>query len=213
MNNALPAKKQLKKAELFFNPFHYVAGVHSLIIGVGIIFLVSVIGYFANCRFDGLIDVHIGGVLHAPFWIFIFEGFVNWFAIACVVTISAKIVTKSKYRAIDVFGTMALARYPYSIIAVLSLIPSIARYSHYITSKFLKTGMAVSVQPYDAAVFALWLILIMVLIVFSIILMYRAFSVSCNARGPKAIWYFIVVFFVCEIITKVASYAISSSLT
>jgi hypothetical protein len=44
--------------------------------------------------------------------------------------------------------------------------------------------------------------IVFALIIWAAILMYRAFSVSCNAKGTKAIVYFIVIMGIGELITK-----------
>jgi hypothetical protein len=210
MNDTSTIKKPSAITELLFNPFHYIAGGRALITGVTTILLAAVIGHFSGTRFDGLMDAHFGGSPRAPIWIFVVEGLCNWFTIALVVTLTARLVTKSRYRSVDVFGTMALARYPYLFIAILGFLPGITRYSQFIASKYLKNVNSVTALPFDMPVFIAGTMITMLLTIFSVVLSYRAFSVSCNARGSKAVWYFVVVFLLCEIITKLVSFAISN---
>ena len=54
-----------------FNPFHYIAGVRALAIGLPIILAASLIGATRNIHFDGVLDLHFGPP--APVWIFISE--------------------------------------------------------------------------------------------------------------------------------------------
>jgi hypothetical protein len=207
MNNSPEANKLFK---LFLNPFQFIAGANALLIGILIIILASVVGYTVNCRFDGLIDVHSGLLEYrASYLVFITEGLGNWLVLAFILTLSARIVTKSKYRIIDIFGTTALARYPYFFIPLFYLIPGFNRYSQYITAKYIPNTTAVTIYPADLPLFIIGIVCIIFLSIYSIILMYRAFSVSCNASGTKAIWYFIIVCVVVEILTKLLSYCVS----
>jgi Protein of unknown function (DUF3887) len=56
----------------------------------------------------------------------------------------------------------------------------------------------------DAVVFFAVLLAVIVLSIWSIVLMYQAFSVSCNVRGAKAVGAFVGALFLAEILSKVA---------
>jgi hypothetical protein len=49
-------------------------------------------------------------------------------------------------------------------------------------------------------------LLMIPLIVWTVALMYNAYSISANLRGPKAIWTFIASFLIAEILSKVILY-------
>ncbi len=56
--------------------------------------------------------------------------------------------------------------------------------------------------------FILAVILMILILVWTVTLMYRAYSVSCNVRGGKAIGTFIVGLLLAEISSKFAIYAL-----
>ena len=58
----------------------------------------------------------------------------------------------------------------------------------------------------DLFVVVLVSIVILAMVIWMIVLMYRAFAVSCNVRGAKAIWTFIGTLILAEIVSKVAIY-------
>jgi hypothetical protein len=187
---------------LIFDPFQVIAGSHALIIGIAVIVLSSLIASRTHCFFEGVIDALILPKVTEPWWIYTAQGLINWLVLASLIAISGRLVAKSKYRLIDVFGTQALARLPYLFIAALSFTPSLTRYPQHTQAIYLKTSPVIAIQPYDIYLFLVGMILIVVAMIWAAILMYRAFSVSCNAKGPKAIGYFIVIMIIAEIITK-----------
>lgn len=76
----------------------------------------------SRTHFDGVLDTHVG--MAAPPWIFLTYSFVNWLCLAGVLWIAGAISRGSSgFRPIDLFGTQALARWPFLIIALACLTP------------------------------------------------------------------------------------------
>jgi hypothetical protein len=69
------AKKNMSIRIWLFNPFHYIAGVKSLIVGMIVLTATSLVGSMGRSHFDGVLDFHTG--LRAPLLFFIAEGFVS----------------------------------------------------------------------------------------------------------------------------------------
>ncbi len=95
-----------------FNPFRFIAGFKALLLGLAIILISAFIGSLSNTHFDGVIDVHTGAA--APMWFFLAEGVINWVCMVIPLFFFGLIVSRSAFRMIDVLGTQALARWPYS---------------------------------------------------------------------------------------------------
>src|SRR3990167_2249308 len=89
-----------------FNPFHYIAGGKALVVGVVLILVAGFIGALSNSHFDGVLDFHTGAA--APVWVFVSEGLIDWIVMGGLLLIGGKIISKSRVRVIDVFGTQAL---------------------------------------------------------------------------------------------------------
>lgn len=180
------------KLSLFYNPFTYVAGGKSLITGLVIILITSWLGSLNNLHFDGLFDVHFGA--SKPLWFFAMEVVADWFVFSLVLYISARILSASKVRAVDIFGTQALARFPMLFIAILCFIPYF---------QFTFNGI-----PQIDLRLLLFIIVTMFFTIWMVALMYNAYSISANLKGPKAIVSFIVSIILSEIIVKILLFKI-----
>jgi hypothetical protein len=185
-----------------FNPFHFVAGGQALVIGLAVILASGVLAYTGYQRFDGLLDIHATGYRREAFWLFITDGLIAWLIISSLITVAAKLVSSSRARLIDIWGTQALARWPMLLI-VLIVQPEAVRETMKIILLKLQGG------AFSVAEILLSIGLNMVLIVpiiWTVALMYRAFAVSCNARGSKAVITFIGIVIAGELLSKIAWY-------
>ncbi len=177
------------------NPFHFVAGGQALGIGLAIVVVASVNGSVSNSHFDGVFDFHMGA--RAALWVFVAEGLVDWVVISLFLWAAGLLISKSRVRAIDVFGTQALARVPTLVTVGVVLLPGFQRQ--------LARLMAVNqeVVPRDIAEFAVAAFVTIVMLIWMVALMYRAFAVSCNVKGGKAIGAFVIAGLLSEILSKV----------
>ncbi len=182
-----------------FNPFNYVAGGPALVLGLVAILAAGGFGALSNTHFDGVIDVHSGRA--APTWVFLTEGIVNWLSLTIVLLIVGILASRSSWRAIDLVGTQALARWPMLLPALATLLPGYQRASQHLAWKLLKQGT-------DGVVFGIVVGMILIALIWMVYLMYRAFSVSCNLRGGKAVILFIAALIAAEVISKIVVIAL-----
>jgi hypothetical protein len=187
-----------------FNPFRFMAGFKALLLGLTIILISGLAGSFSNTHFDGVLDVHTGR--SAPIWFFLVEGLIDWICLAVPLLFFGLIVSRSSFRVIDVLGTQALARWPY-LIAALAMLPNAnRRVLEYIMSKVTQAAPAVTLNSADVFIFGFAMILLLIMTIWMVALMYRAYTVSCNIKGAGAIVTFIVSLIVAEVLSKVAIY-------
>lgn len=186
-----------------FNPFQYVAGVRALVLGVLIIIVSALVAWPGELHCDGVLDFHIAGGL--PVWMFFVEGFLNWICLAIPLYFFGLIISKSAPRIVDVFGTQALARAPY-LIAALVMLPGANRRFAEAAVRMATEGSAVlqNIHYADMAIFIFALLVGLVMLVWMVALMYRAYAVSCNVKGPIAIITFIICVIGAEIMVKAA---------
>jgi hypothetical protein len=170
-----------------FNPFYYIAGAESFLIGLAAIFFAGVIAWMVRIRFNGIFDVHAGA--NAPFWLYIADGFINWLSISVLLLIAAVLMAKS-FRAVDLFGTMAMSRWP-SIVAGL-LIWGISY-----CGCFHGEGEG----GHSAAFFTVAAVITLLVNAWMAVLMYHAYSISCNIKGGKALISFLVVLIIAEFVS------------
>lgn len=194
-------KPKNKVITWLFNPFHYLAGGKSLLIGLLLIAISGVIAYFSNSHFDGVLDFHTG--MKLPIWFMIAEGFVDWLTLAVVLLITGMIISRTRFRVIDIFGTQALSRFPTVFVAITALLPG---YNILINKLMANPMNAVSIIFENIGPLIVLMIVgfvILIMLIWMIVLMYRAYAVSCNISGVKAIVSFIIALIIAEIISKI----------
>jgi hypothetical protein len=199
----IKTSREFSLAQLLFNPFIRIAGVEALAFGTVFILLTSAIASIAPAHFDGVLDFHVGRAGAVPTWFFFLEGLIDWFSLTVLLLVVGKLFSSSKVRSIDVMGTQALARAPYILAALVALMPGFGRYSQYLLWQATHMGTYVLPLAFDGTVFVIGSIVALVALVWSIVLMYRAFSTSCNMKGWSARIIFIIALIAAEILSKV----------
>lgn len=169
-----------------FNPFKKLAGGKALGLGMAILLLTAVVAGFSNCHFDGAFDAHVGAEM--PVIVYYLEAIIAWGVTALTFYLAGVLFSNSKVRLIDILGTTALARYPFFFIAVLGFALPVANPDE---------------LPPLTPGFILVSLLLLLISIWSIALLYHAFSVSCNLKASKGIWVFIGALIVAEIISKI----------
>jgi hypothetical protein len=189
-----------------FNPFMYIAGWQALFTGLTVILVTALIGSTGNVHFDGVLDTHIGR--DAPLWLFVAEGFIDWLSMVILLLAAGFTFRGTAFRIIDVFGTQALARWPMLLPAAAGILPANRRVTEELLKMAENPNQFPPLPPLDAVVFAATMIVILVTSVWMVALMYRAYAVSCNLKGAKAIVSFIVCLMIAEVISKITFFMI-----
>jgi hypothetical protein len=182
-----------------FNPFKYVAGAKSLILGILIILITAYIGFLSHTHFPDLIAIK--SCSDFPVWYFVLQSLSNWLVFSIILYLCAIVVSTSSIRVIDIFGTQALARFPYLIASFIGFSDSMNKFVKYILWSSLKIGVPNSLSTSSAVIAVSLMILTVLLMIWLIVLMYNAFKVSANLKGTKSIVLFIIVFIVSIILT------------
>lgn len=170
-----------------FNPFRYIAGTKSLVLGL--IFMVSAVFllYSAGMIQDGYLHI---APTDAAIWSILLMQLLWWIVPALFYYVGGLLLSRSHIRIVDVLGTTAFAQ--------LLLIPMIAP----MLLPAVKNGMNTilqalqqGVQPAMGDMMAVMIsgIVSTLFIVLFFIWNYNAFATSCNVRGWKAVLYFVVV--------------------
>lgn len=188
-----------KSLTLLFNPFFYVAGGRALGLGLAAIFLAGLVGSWGQTHFDGVLDMHSGA--RAPLWLFFAEGVIDWLCLSAVLWVGGKIISPRAFRAVDLFGTQALARWPAILMSLLTLPKAFQRFGQELVAQ-LRQG-SFHLNTADALVFFAIVFATIPLVCWMVVLMYKSFSVSVNVRGGKGIGTFIAGLLVAEVLSKV----------
>ena len=190
--------REMTVARWLFNPFVRIAGEQALAIGLIVIVASGLAAAAAGVHFDGLLDFHPG--YRVSFWVPIVEGLLNWSVIAVLLVLVSFLVAPRTVRVVDIAGTQALARFPL-LLAALACVPAPVREANEelvaaaIEGRMM-TPAAASLVAGVAGLFvgacAVWMVW----------LMWKAFSVSCNQRGGRAVAIFAAAVIAGEVATK-----------
>jgi hypothetical protein len=197
----MSANSEMKLSIWLFNPFLYLAGAKALLIGWAAILVAGFLGSLNQTHFDGVLDVHTG-TTGAPLSFFLCEGFIDWIFLSVALLIAGKIVAHTSFRLIDVAGTQALARWPTVIISLVTFSKGYQRFQAALADQLSKGNVNVEFASVDAVVFLAVVLGMIALICWIVFLMYKAYAVSCNLTGVKAVVSFIVALIAAEICSK-----------
>jgi len=184
---------------LLFKPFERTAGIQALALGLTVLLAQSVLAYFLNAQFDGLLNLHFGEP-HTLYTVGL-QVLINWLSIALCFYLFALIFKAKNLRLIDVFGTSALAFAPLIVGPLLNG-----------QGYFSKISKAIAEKPFAAAntiaennpvFFALSSVLLLLLIVWHVALLYNAFKISTNLKKSKLISGFILSLLFASIISTI----------
>lgn len=196
-----------------FNPFQFIAGPKALFVGLIIILLTAFIGSLSQAHFSGVLDMQIDLLNQQPVahWVYFAEVLVDWLCMSAILMIAGFFVSRSSVRVIDVFGTQALARAPYLLGALVVLPAGLKRFTEYLLWQQTRQGTEVTIQSTDILFVILAGIVIIPVVIWMVALMYKAYTVSCNIKGKKAIITFIISLVLAEIVSKVLILALLSN--
>ena len=200
-------KNNKSVANWLFKPFTYIAGGKALIAGLVVIAVISVLGYLSGTHFDGVLDIHTGCFGEsAPYWKHALFQASTWLILTTVFYITARIVTKSETRLIDIAGTMALSQAPLLFAALLGFIPSLHICLGNMDALTIEEMM--SILKDNMGTLIIISVVYIIFTIWSVILKYNAYSVSVNVKGVIGISTFIAALLVAEIISKIFLYIV-----
>jgi hypothetical protein len=173
------------------NPFENIAGAKSLIWGVLIILFTSIIGYFSNTHFPGIISVKTSPDF--PVLYFIIQGFLNWLVVSTFFYFASILFSKPSVRAIDIYGTQALSRTPYLPASFIGFSGAIENFGKYLLWNLLQKGEPTEITTVGIIAAILLIVITLLLTIWQVVLMFNAFKVSANLKGNKLTLIFIGV--------------------
>lgn len=169
------------KIQFLVNPFVKIAGYKALALGLLLLFISSFLASFNGIHFDGVLDVHLGGVTG---WIVpLLENLYNLIILYLFALILCKIFSSSHFRIIDILGTIALSRGP------LVLASSVG---------FLDINTN---DPYDIMNIIIGFVMLF-FVVWTLILLFHSLRISANLKGIQLWTVFLITVIGGEIISK-----------
>lgn len=176
-----------------FNPFRYVAGYKSLAWGVVFIVATSLMLWSGGMIQDGY--VHYAPYV-ASYWKTLYAEVVFWLLPSLLLMLCGWVLTSSKIRVVDIFGTIAFSHLATIPMVAIMVMPKI---------QAMLNGLLLSVQSGNmpnnddkGIIVVLGIVMLLCLALFYI-WSYKAYSVSCNVRGWRAVTTFIAVQILCTL--------------
>jgi hypothetical protein len=190
-----------------FKPFTYIAGAKALAFGLIVMLILSVIGYLGNTHFNGVIGMQYAPLSHVtPYVIHAAYQVIALISMTEIFYITARIVSKTSVRLIDVAGTMSLSQVPLILFGMMGLIPTVHLELGNIDTANIAQIMALLKE--NMIMICIVSIVSIVIIVWSIILKYNAYSVSGNIKGITGGITFTIALVISEIVSKILIYTI-----
>ena len=177
-----------------FNPFHFLAGGPALAWGAACIVLTAMLGGAFDYRYSGVLSFQLS--TPTPIWHAITQGLAAWIVPSILLYLAGRGLSRSRVRLIDVFGTQALARAPGLLVALIVVSPPFRD----LTTSLIAQGASHFSVAQLTAITVIGTVIVL-LLVWIVLLMYRAFAVSCNVAGGWAIAAFIAAIAVSEVAT------------
>jgi hypothetical protein len=164
-----------------FNPFVYIAGWKSLYTGLSFMVLTLIVAFYSGTHFNGALDVHVGW--HTAASVYIFEQLIAWGSTVILFFLAAVFLSRSRFRFIDIAGTIALARAPMLLAAIMGFIPVLH---------------STKPENVSGAVLA-FAFLMLIPVIWMIALMFNAFTISSNLKGARGIIGFSIALILAEV--------------
>ncbi len=187
--------RRMTAARWLFNPFVRIGGEQALAIGSSVIVVSGLVAAAGGVHFDGLLDFHPG--YRVSFWVPVVEGLVNWSVISVLLALVALLVAPRTVRLVDVVGTQALARAPL-LLAALVCVPAPVRDGNAELAAAAADGRIVTLTTATLVAG----LLASACMIWTVWLMWKAFAVSCNQRGVRAVAIFAAAVIAGEVATK-----------
>jgi hypothetical protein len=192
-------------ARLFFslliNPYQKIAGVAALILGVGIILIISYLGSIAKIYFPGLLGILNSSMMKNPsigtnFLFLLYQNAVIWLVLTLLFIVAAKICQQKSIRIIDFMGTVALSRFPYLLLTGFLALMRVEN------PRFMDVGMENGLQLKPSLLAISFSSVVIICAVWHVVTYLYALKESSGLSGKKLWISFIACILIGEIITN-----------
>jgi hypothetical protein len=181
-------------SRLLFNPFEKIAGLQALLLGLLLMTIGAVLAALCHARYDGVIDLHF--VVEINFWEPFSDQLISWLTLSAVFYMAA-LICGARPRPIDIIGTFALARAPFTLVPLINSTGFITR----ITQQMATTErQEFSMTTSDTLYLVLLLTPVILAVIWMVSLYLKAYKTSTNLKGNKLIVSFIAGLLVSEIV-------------
>lgn len=176
-----------EKIDRLVNPFMRIAGSQALMWGGLGMILSTLLSWMAGYHYHGLL--HFGPAPNPAWWCYLAEHLIVWIIPATLFYLGGILLSRSKIRMIDVYGTVLFAQLPLLVMNLIYLLPPMQAFTQMDPATMTPAEMMANPGFH----IAMFLSLIgFPFIVFSLIWMFQALKVSCNLK-KSCLWIVAVV--------------------
>ncbi len=175
----------------FFSPSLRIAGGRALLIGVAGLAVCIATATFNGWHAHGLL--HFGPAPRDAWWVSLVEYLTIWLVPAAIFYGMGAALSRSKARAIDVFGTTAFALLPLVVMNLWHLIPGVSELWSHFNNDFWggvananrggETDLGAMFETMTRPMFWIEIVISLAVLALMVVWLFNAVRVSCNLRG------------------------------
>ena len=191
--------------KILFNPFEKYSEKILISVGVLCTLIGSLLAYFFNVRFDGVLDLHFTDdvLLRQPF----IDNIINIMSLTIMLFIVAKYL-KRKTRSVDILSAVIIARIPYYLMPLFNINSAIdAVYGN--VMKFIDIESIDQISISMISLILVFAFISVIILVWYITLLFKGFKIATHAKGifPKVL--FVIAIIVAEVLSKYLIYQLN----
>lgn len=173
------------------DPFRYFSGGRTFAVGVAGMLMISLLARWSGTTFRGVVSQGLGDL---AFWQLLLQQIAGWGVFSLLLYGAGLFFSRSKIRALDVFGNQALARVPLLLILLGGMFSPIRQ----MTEAMLTTTPQEALENMDLVGLTIFGCFSLAVLVWFFWWSYRGFAVAANLRGGKAAAIYIVCYLLAE---------------
>jgi hypothetical protein len=129
----------------------------------------------------------------------------NWLVASTLFYLGSLLLSKSSVRMVDIYGTQALARFPYFFASFTGFSGGLNLFGKYLLWTFMKHGEPIEISTMEKFSAVSIIIISMGLTIWMVALMFNAFKISANLKGAKLILTFTTVMIISLVVLSYVS--------
>lgn len=176
----------MKKIQILYNPFIYVAGLKSLAFAIAIVLFTAWVCYVTGTHNYGLVNINFASDTLLRY--FLLEHLAHWLASALILFVFGIMFSKSSIRIVDVLGTTGISRAPLLVLPLTRLLPMFRSFTTNSPNLYVLSVLHV------------------LMVVWVVALTFHAYRISCNVKPPALAFSFIVALVLAEIVSRLSLY-------
>lgn len=186
-----------------YDPLSVFGKSRGLLIGTLVVVVLTLVAWWAGVHLDGALDLHINPKFPSIL-IVAMESLVDWLSLALVFFIGSKILRGNGGLGAHLAG-VGLARFPYILASIIA--------SRQLLGKAMLAAVTIkpdtiTVRPQDLLSPGLIIgsIVLMLMMIWSVAILYFGFKEASRLRGAKLVISFIIGIIIAEVISKAVIY-------